>query len=220
MTQIEQPRAVSIDMISEAITSTPARSELHEERAGGWARWSLLAGGVVFAVGNALHPLEHNEAALDRPTWQAAHLLIFASIPLLVLGLPYLGRRLTGRVPSRLAAVAVTASIVGLIGIGPGCILEAFVAPVIGQAAMKDLESGGMGVVNAILGVAYLGGTITLGWAVARAKLRPRWAGPSLVAGAVVLLGIMGATGPAAGAVIIAATVAYGLALSALALRA
>ena len=58
------------------------------------------------------------------------------------------------------------------------------------------------------------------GWAVSRAKLRPRWAGPSLIVGAVVLLGVMSATGPAAGVVIITATVVYGLALSALAVKA
>ena len=89
----------------------------------------------------------------------------------------------------------------------------------IGHHAMEELESGGMGAVNAILGVAYLGGTIALGWAVTRAKLRPRWAGPSLIASAVVLLGVMSATGPAAGVVIISATVLYGLALSALAVK-
>ena len=76
------------------------------------------------------------------------------------------------------------------------------------------------GRVNGLLGAAYLGGTIALGRAVSRAKLRPRWAGPSLIVGAVVLLGVMSATGPAAGVVIITATVVYGLALAALAVKA
>ena len=80
---------------------------------------------------------------------------------------------------------------------------------------MEELESGGMAVVNGLLGAAYLGGTIALGRAVSKAKLRPRWAGPSLIVGAVVLLGVMSATGPAAGVVIITATVVYGVALSA-----
>ena len=108
----------------------------------------------------------------------------------------------------------------GLIGIAPGTIIEAFVAPMVGHEAMEQLESGGMAVANGLLGAAYLGGTIALGWAVRRAELQPRWAGPSLIVGAVVLLGVMGATGPAAGVVIIAATVVYGLALAALAVRA
>jgi len=185
-----------------------------------WQRASLFAGGIAFAVGNLLHPLEHSDAAYDAATWQAAHLTIFVSIPLLVLGLPHLHQRLAGRVSPRLATVGVAASMAGLIGIAPGTIIEAFVAPMIGHQAMEQLESGGMAVANGLLGAAYLGGTIALGWAVRRAELQPRWAGPSLIVGAVVLLGVMGATGPAAGVVIIAATVVYGIALAALAVRA
>ena len=75
-----------------------------------------------------------------------------------------------------------------------------------------------MGVVNALLGVAYLGGTIALGWAVRQGQAAPAVgrARPSS-SSAVVLLGVMSATGPAAGVVIIASTMIYGLALSALA---
>jgi len=182
-----------------------------------WQRVSLLVGGVAFAAGNLLHPLEHTDAAYDSATWEVAHLVIFFSLPLLVLGLPVLHRALVPRVGARLSTIAVVASIVGLIGIGPGTIIETFVAPMIGHEAMKELESGGMGAVNGLLGSAYLGGTIALGWALWRSNLRPRWAGPALIVGAVVLMGMMTATGPAAGVVIITATVAYGLSLSALA---
>jgi hypothetical protein len=85
---------------------------------------------------------------------------------------------------------------------------------------MTELESGGMGAVNALLGGFYLGGTITLGWVVRRCKLRPRGAGTSLIVSAVVLVGVMTATGPGAGVVVITATMVYGLALSALAVKA
>ena len=85
-----------------------------------WQRVSLFAGGIMFAVGNLLHPLEHKDAAYHSATWQAAHLTIFFSIPLLVLGLPYLHRRLAARTVSRLATFAVAASMAGLIGIAPG----------------------------------------------------------------------------------------------------
>ena len=185
-----------------------------------WQRISLFVGGVAFAVGNLLHPLEHNDAAYHSATWQAAHLTIFFSLPLLVLGLPVLARRLMASNRAPLGVFAVAASVVGLIGIAPGTVIEAFVAPMIGHHAMEDLEAGGLGTVNAILGCAYLGGTLSLGWALTRAALRPRWAGPSMLLGAVVLLGVMSATGPAAGVVIISATVFYGLALSALAVKA
>jgi hypothetical protein len=199
------------------VPSIPAEAT---SRGHDWQRTSLAVGGVMFAVGNLLHPLQHNEAALHATTWKAAHLTIFFSLPFLVLGLPYLHRRLGTRISSRLATVAVAASVVGLIGIGPGCVIEAFVGPMIGHHAMEELEAGGMGTVDAILGIAYLGGTIALGWAVSRARVRPRWAGPSIIASAVVLLAVMSGTGPVAGAVIIAATIVYGLALTALAVRA
>ena len=130
-----------------------------------WQRTALFAGGLAFALGNLLHPLEHNDAAYDAATWQAAHLMIFFSLPLLILGLPALHRQLVGRVSGRLATIAVAASVVGLIGIAPGTVIEAFVAPMVGHEAMETLESGGMGVVNGLMGSAYLGGTI-LYWAV------------------------------------------------------
>ena len=185
-----------------------------------WQRIALAVGGVAFAIGNLLHPLEHSGAAYEASTWQAAHLTMFFSLPLLVLGLPVLHRQLAGRVSRPLASIPVVASVIGLIGIAPGTIIEAFVAPTVGHEAMQALESGGMGVVNGIMGTAYLGGTIALGWAIRRAKVGPRWVGPSLMASAAVLLGVMGATGPAAGVVIITATMVYGLALSVLAARA
>ena len=50
-----------------------------------YQRLSLIAGGVLFAIGNLLHPLQHNDAAYESATWEAAHLTIFFSIPLLVL---------------------------------------------------------------------------------------------------------------------------------------
>ena len=204
----------------------PTPTDLTEVRSSGrassrdWQRVSLMAGGVLFAIGNLLHPLQHSDAAYESATWEAAHLTIFFSIPLLVLGMPVLHRLLSARIGRRLSAFSVAASVVGLIGIAPGTIIETFVAPMVGHEAMKQLESGGMGAVNALLGGFYLGGTIALGWAVHKAKLRPRWAGPSLALSAVVLVAVMSSTSAAAGVVIIAATVVYGMALSALAARA
>ena len=175
---------------------------------------------MLFAAGNLLHPLQHTDAAYESATWEAAHLTIFFSLPMLVLGLPVLHRRLATRVDRRLATIAVAASVVGIIGIAPGTIIETFVAPMIGHEAMTELESGGFGAVNALLGSAYLGGALALGWAVRKAGLRPRWAGPALAVAAVSMLAMMGATGPAAGVVIIAATAVYGLTLSVLAAKA
>lgn len=186
------------------------------------SRWQgrlLTAGGVLFAVGNALHPLEHTDSAYDSPTWEVAHLLILASIPMLVLGLPAVHRLLRGRVSDRLALWPVVAVMVGLIGIAPGTVIETFVAPLIGNAAMEDLATGGMGVLDGLFGAAFLGGTVALGFALRRAGIRPAWTGPAVMVLGGVLLVSMGLTGPVGGMVIITATVAYGSALATLGTR-
>ena len=55
---------------------------------------SVVAGGVLFAVGNAMHPLRHDEAAMQAPTWLAAHLTFGAGALLMAAGIGVLFRRL------------------------------------------------------------------------------------------------------------------------------
>jgi hypothetical protein len=174
-----------------------------------WCRRSLMAGGLVFALGNALHPLEHTDAAYDYATWEAAHLLILLSIPLLVLGLP----TLRGRVPK----LAIAATTVGLIGLAPGCVIETFVAPTIGADAMEDLVGGGMGAVDGLFGAAFLGGLLAVAWHARRAGMSPSWAPTALLVATLALLPAMGMTGPGVGVLIIGATVVQGVSLTALA---
>lgn len=201
-------------------TVTPTGSPTITRTRASWQGLALIAGGGLFVVGNALHPLEHNQAAYGASTWVAAHVTILFSLPCLVVGLPALHRRLVDRLPGRLSLVPVVASMVGLIGIAPGCVVEAFVAPKIGFDAMQDLASGGMGVIDGVFGVAYIGGTLALGWAVRRAGIGPRWIGHAITVDALVLLVSMGLTGPVGGVVIIAATIVYGSALAILGARA
>ncbi|MET7774158.1 hypothetical protein [Nocardia sp. NPDC005366] len=52
-----------------------------------WRAYALITGGVLFAVGNALHPLEHSEAAEQASTWVAAHLTFTVGAVLLAVGL-------------------------------------------------------------------------------------------------------------------------------------
>jgi hypothetical protein len=203
----------TLDQTLDATTEAPVRS-LNR-----WQGRLITAGGVVFAIGNLLHPLEHTDAAYDSPTWEVAHLLILASIPMLVVGLPAVHRLLQGRVSARLAVLPVVALMVGLIGLAPGTVIETFVAPLIGNAAMEDLASGGMGVIDGLFGSAFLGGTIALGWAFRQADLRPRWIGPTLMGLGAVLVVSMGLTGPIGGVVIIAATAIYGSAVAILGTR-
>jgi hypothetical protein len=119
------------------------------------------------------------------------------------------------RVSERLALLPVIAAIVGLIGLAPGLVIESFVAPEIGHEAMSALEHGGMGALNAVFGLAFLGGSLSLAWAARRGRLEPSWAAPVLLVATAVLILSMGLTGPLGGAVIIAGTVAYGLAVAA-----
>ena len=205
---------LDLEPTSERSETTPAGPRRRSRQAK-----CLVSGGVVFAVGNALHPLEHTDAAYQAATWEAAHLVILASIPLLVLGLPVVHRMLRGRVSDRWALLPVVSVMVGLIGIAPGAVIEAFVAPRVGNAAMDELASGGMGIVDAVFGVAFLGGSLALGYALRQAGVRPRWAGPALMVIAGVLLVSMGLTGPIGGVVIISATIVYGSALAILGLR-
>jgi hypothetical protein len=201
----------------ETTTITPTRTpDSTTDRSTAWQHRAVAAGGLLFALGNALHPLEHSDAAYRSATWEAAHLVILAALPLLILGLPVLQGRLRARLAGPLATWPVAVSIVGLVGLAPGMLLEAFVAPSIGHAAMEKLEEGGIGVVSGLFGIAFLGGGLALAWAARRARLTPAWASPLLAATCVTMLGTMGFTGRAAGAVIIAATVAYGVALAAL----
>ena len=105
----------------------------------------------------------------------------------------------------------------GLIGIAPGTIIETFVAPMIGHHAMKELESGGMGRSTRSSGAPTSAARSPSGGWSAGPSCAREGAGTSLIVGAVVLLGMMTATGPAAGVVIIVSTMIYGIALSALA---
>jgi hypothetical protein len=173
-----------------------------------WRRRSLMTGGVLFAIGNALHPLEHNDAAYDDATWEAAHLLILLSVPLLVLGLPILQER----VPK--LALAVTT--VGLIGLAPGSVIETFVAPTIGAEAMEDLAHGGMAAVDGLFGAAFLGGLVAVAWCARRARLCPAWASITLLVSTVALFPALGLTGKAVGVLIISATIVQGASLTAL----
>ena len=76
-----------------------------------WQPMALILGGLLFAAGNLLHPLQHNDAAYDAATWEAAHLTVFFSLPLLALGMPALYRCLKARGGSRLATWSVGASV-------------------------------------------------------------------------------------------------------------
>ncbi|SIS17402.1 hypothetical protein [Williamsia sterculiae] len=72
-------------------TALTARRDSNRAASPGIARGSaLVTGGVLYAVGNALHPVEHSEAAHSAATWTAAHLIFAVGAVLIAVGLPAL----------------------------------------------------------------------------------------------------------------------------------
>jgi hypothetical protein len=180
----------------------------------------VAVGGILFAVGNLLHPLEHSHAAHQAATWEAAHLTFGFAELLICAGLPLL-MAVGGLVrPSRLAVGGAVALGVASAALAPGAWFEAYVAPLPGGVG-EQLEAGPGGTVNTVAGVAWLVATLALGAGLAwRGARRPiRLAGATLLAVVATLL-----VGPAfpgrEGLWIIPATVAAGLALVVLAVEA
>lgn len=177
-------------------------------------------GGVLFAAGNVLHPLEHNAAAHAASTWEAAHLVFALGGLLIAAGLPLL--LAVGEVarPSRIVAAGGVLLALAFAALGPGAWFEAFVAPLPGDTA-AGLEKGAGGTVNAAAGFVWILSMLVLGGGLARSGARGsvRLAGAGLALTAVVMIG-----GPGIpvkeGLWIIPATVVAGLSLVLLALAA
>ncbi|NUT40671.1 MAG: hypothetical protein HOV86_11860 [Thermoactinospora sp.] len=170
------------------------------------------AGGILFALGNVLHPLEHNVAAHSAATWEAAHLVFALGGLLLAAGLPLLIGVSQTLVPSKLTAIGGIVLAVGFAALAPGAWFEAYIAPLHGVA--EQVEAGGGGAVNAAAGMVWMASLVAFGAGLAwRGGRRPiRLGGAALLVAALVLI-----AGPGLpvveGLVIIPATVLAGLAL-------
>jgi hypothetical protein len=177
------------------------------------ARGLVGGGGVLFAAGNILHPLEHSHAALAAPTWVAAHLIFALGGLLLAAGLPLLLAVEEVVRPSRLTVTSGVILAVAFAALAPGAWFEAFVAPVPGGLA-EQVENGPGGTVNTVAGFAWILSMLAFGIGLARRGVRRsvRLAGVALLVAALVLV-----AGPglpvAEGLWIIPATVVAGLGL-------
>ncbi|GAA2215024.1 hypothetical protein GCM10009850_104910 [Nonomuraea monospora] len=170
------------------------------------------AGGILFAVGNVLHPLEHNEAAHSAPTWEAAHLVFALGGLLIAAGLPLCVALSRALQASKLATVGAVVLAVAFAALAPGAWFEAYVSPLHGVA--EQVEAGGGGAVNAAAGMVWMASLVAFGAGLAwRGGERPvRLAGVALLVAAVVL--ILGPGLPVVeGLVIIPATVVAGVGL-------
>lgn len=185
---------------------------------------ALIAGGVLFAIGNGLHPLEHSETAEHAPTWVAAHLTFSAGAVLMAIGLPLVtaGWQLAGG--NRVTKVSTLAGALLYLGltlaIPVGAYHEAFVAPRLSHHEQTAIEDAALPV-NGPLAAAFLLGFLLLA-ACALAAPRPLLGRP---AAAVIILAVFAmaaaeALPGAEGLWIIPGTIAVGLVLAASGVRA
>jgi hypothetical protein len=178
------------------------------QRAGALA---LVAGGLLFALGNALHPLDHSDAATRAPTWAAAHLTFALGALLLAGGVAALGRRLAA---SRVGVLGMLLAAAGMVVVVGSAYVEVYVAPAIGHAALDAIDRGA-----ALWGVVALLTYVVGPVLVAAAGLRHRRL-PAAACVAVLLAQVVSVAGQALpvpeGVTIIPATVVLGLAFAAL----
>jgi len=170
---------------------------------------SVIAGGVLFAVGNALHPMEHDDAALSAPTWAAAHVTFAAGALLVAGGTSVLAARLA---PSRVAQLGLGVLWLGLVLMPVSSALEAYVAPAMGSHAFHHLEES-IAWFSALAGLATLLGPVLMAIGAVRHRLLPRLVALALLGTTIGLL-----VSPAVakeGYALIPGTVVFGLGIAA-----
>ncbi|MGQ4619075.1 hypothetical protein [Nocardia sp. R7R-8] len=215
-----------------------------------WRAYALIAGGVLFAVGNALHPLEHSEAAELASTWAAAHMTFTVGAVLLAAGLGVVTSSWTGTadqrastadrgVPERvgsgvagppsnerggIAKVATAAGVLLYLGlilaIPIGAYHEIYVAPQLSHDAQHRIEDAALPVTGP-LAAAFLLGALSIAVCALIAP-RPRM---GRAAGALIVLAVLAMAAAqglpgAEGLWIIPGTVVVGLVLAAAGVRA
>lgn len=169
----------------------------------------LTAGGVLFAVGNALHPLEHDDAAPHAATWVAAHVVFAVGAILIAAGMTALTRRFA---VSKVGLVGLGVSWLGLVLIPAGALLEAYVRPLMDHHGFADIESATLGF-TMIAGFSNLIGPALMTVAAVRHRLFPRLVSLSfagLTLGALLVPAL-----PKEGYGIIPGTVLFGLGIAA-----
>ena len=170
--------------------------------------WVLVAGGVLFAVGNAMHPLRHDLAAYEAPTWLAAHLVFGIGSVLMAAGSGVLAARLA---PSRVASTGACVLWLGLVLMPIGGITEGYVAPAMGEA-YHDLETSLLWF-SGLAGTATLLGPLLIAIGALRHRLLP--APVALALPGITVGGLAVGVLPAEGYGIIPGTIAFGLGMAA-----
>jgi len=169
----------------------------------------MVAGGTLFAVGNLLHPLEHNDTAHTSPTWVAAHVVFAVGAVLLAASMTVLTRRFAG---SRTGLVGLGVTWLGMVLIPAGAPMEAFVRPVTDHSGFADIEQATLAF-TMLAGFSNLIGPALLTIAAVRNRLLPLWV--SLSFSGITVGALLYPALPKEGYGIIPGTVLFGLAMAA-----
>jgi hypothetical protein len=152
-------------------------------------RWSGLASllaGVLHILGAFLHPVGEDLAAINSPNWVPAHLVLWVSGILILLGLTGLYTRQAEKT-GWLGLVSFVLAFIGM-AVGGGLLLiVSIIIPLIATEA-PALIGQAMTPPAFVLPVVAVGfglGFILFGVATMRAGVLPRWAGLLLIIGAV-----------------------------------
>ncbi|MGY1722769.1 hypothetical protein [Blastococcus sp. SYSU DS0533] len=170
---------------------------------------AMAAGGVLFAVGNALHPLTHDDGATQAATWELAHVLFGLGALLIAASLGVLLRRFAG---SRLGVVGLGVLWLGMVLIPAGAVMEAWVRPLFDHHGFSAIEEATLPF-TMLAGFSSMIGPALVAVAAIRHRLLPLWAAlaiPGITVGAL-LVPVM----PAEGWSIIPGTVLFGLGMAA-----
>lgn len=174
---------------------------------------ALVIGGVLFAIGNLLHPLEHSEDAHHAATWVMAHVTFMVGMIGLLLGLPMLYARQAERA-GWLGLIGFIAFFAGIATTLGGSWFEAFAVPHLDEATIDAIETGDAVRFNLPGGMLFMLGQVLFGIATYRARHYSRAAALVIVASGVLLLPASAMTGEVGGAMLIGGTAALGFALA------
>lgn len=174
-----------------------------------WKAMSLVVGGVLFAVGNALHPLEHDADAPEAATWVVSHLVFGSGGLFIAAGLGVLAHRFRS---SRTALAGLATTWVGMALLPVSSVAEAYVRPLMGHEGYHAFEEAAIGF-SAPAGIATLLGPVLLAVVALRRRLLPPVVSIALVGMTVGLL--VSPALPAEGYGVIPGTVVFGLGVAA-----
>jgi hypothetical protein len=168
----------------------------------------VVAGGLLFAAGNLMHPPEHSDSAETHALWAAAHLGFAAGAILIAAGMPAVTARLR---TSRVGLAGVALTWLSMLLILPGAWFEVFAAPVLPTEVSAAIEASAIAI-GATLGIALPLGLVLLGIGVLRARAAHPAPAVGLVVAGVLLLAVPALADP--GLLIIVATALTGVSVA------